>query len=176
VSTDNGPIGDSNALVIPAFRGSPALTLELGRTREAERRIIEAKTVNPVSYADLEHCFNESYRELKKNLSNVGYQISLADKALEQAKAVVLLDKYPDFMKDKTKTQDNADLRKAFLMRDDDYLEALDRVNQLKAMESFLDGKIKVMERVSAYCKKQMDILIRSGMANANLYITSGRN
>lgn len=167
----SSPTGNA-ALVIPAFGQSPAISLEITSTKEAERRLIEAKTVNPLTYSDLEHCFNESYRELKKHMSTVGYQIALADKALETAKANVLLDKYPDFMKDKPKAQDNADMRKAFMMRDPDYLAALDRVAQLKAIETFVDGRIKVMENVCRYMRKQMDLVLRSGLSNANLYNT----
>jgi hypothetical protein len=170
-------IGDSAVLVIPAFGKSPALTLDMNKTREAEQRLIEAKTVNPITYSDLEHCFNESYRELKRHHSTLGYQLAMADKALEQAKAEVLLDRYPAFLeaKEMKKSQDNADLRKAFLMRDPEYLAALDRINMLKAIESFVDGRIKVMENVCRYMRKQMDLVIRSGLSNADLYITHGK-
>lgn len=166
--------GDNSVMVIPAFGKSPSLSLEMGKTREAEHRIVEARTVNPSTYNDLEYCYNEAYRELKRHLSTIGYQLTLADKALETAKADILIDKYPDFLKDKPKSYDSADLRKAFCMRDPEYLAALDRVNQLKAIESFLDGRIKVMENVCRYMKKTMDLIIRSGM-NANLYVTSGK-
>lgn len=174
-SNNSSPSNENSALVLPAFGQSPKLSLEMSSTREAERRLIEAKTVNPLTFADLSHCYNESYRELKKHSSTLGYQLTLAEKALEAAKATVLLDKYPDFMKDKPKTQDNADLRKAYMMRDADYLAALDRINQLKAIESFVEGRIKIMERVCSYMKTQMDILTRSGLSNANMYVTSDR-
>jgi hypothetical protein len=166
---------DGTALVIPAFGQSPRLVLDVSSTRTAEKRLIEAKTVNPCTYADLEHSFNESYRELKRHHATLSYQIALAEKALEEAKAEILLDKYPDFMKDKPKAQDNADMRKAFMVRDPVYAQTLDRINMLKAIESFIEGRIKVMERVSAYMKKQMDLLIRSGLAGTNLHVTSGK-
>lgn len=148
----------------------------MSSTRLAEKRLIEAKTVNPITYADLEHCFNESYRELKKHVSTLGYQLAMAQKALEIAKANVLLDKYPDFMKDRPKSQDNGDMRQAFLMRDTDYVTALDRINQIRAIESFVDGRIKVMENVCRYMRKQMDLVLRSGLSNADLYVTHGKN
>lgn len=174
-SSPSSAPGENSVLVIPAFGQSPALKLEMSSTREAEKRLVEAKTVNPITYSDLEHCFNESYRELKKHMSTLGYQIAMAEKALETAKSDLLLDKYPDFMKDKPKTQDNADLRKAFFMRDKEYVAALDRINQIKAIESFVDGRIKVMENVCRYMRKQMDLVLRSGLSNADLYLTHGR-
>lgn len=168
---------DENAvLVLPPFGKSPELKLDVSSTRLAEKRLIEAKTVNPVTYPDLEHAFGESYRELKRHISTVGYQIAMAEKALQTAKSDLLLDKYPDFMKDKTKSQDNADLRMAFFMRDPEYVAALDRIAQLKAVESFVDGRIKVMENVCRYMRKQMDLVLRSGLSNADLYLTHGRN
>ncbi len=173
--SEENRIPDDHALVLPPFRKSPELSLDMGKIREAERRIIEAKMVSPVTYADLEHSFNEAYRDLKRHLSSIGYQIALAEKAIEEAKATVLLDKYPEFMAGKPKSHDNADLRKAFLMRDDDYVSSLDRLNQLKALESNFDGKIKTFENVCRYMRKKMDLILRSGLSSADLYNTQNR-
>lgn len=163
-----------NVLMIPAFGSAPAFSINMTIIQESEKRIIEAKTVNPITYTDLEHAFNESYRELKRHLSVVGYQMTLADKAMEEAKATVLIDKYPEFMEGKPKSHDNADLRKAFMIRDPEYIAALDRVNQLKALEAMLDGKVKVMENVCRYMRKKMDLIIRSGV-DPKLFVTGGR-
>ncbi len=172
---DNPQSFTSAVMTLPAFGKTPQITLDMNKTREAETRFIEAKTVNPVTYVDLEHAFNESYRELKRHVSTVGYQITMAEKALKQAKAAVLLDKYPDFMKDKPKSHDSSDMREAYLMRDEEYLAALDRFNQLKAVESFVDGRIKVIENVCRFMRKQMDLTMRSGLSDRNLYLTQGK-
>lgn len=163
---------ETASLVIPAFRGSQEVVLSISKTREAESRLIEAKTVNPSTYADLEHTYGESYRELKNNLAIIGHQSVKAEKELKMIKAGLLLDKYPEFMRDKPKSQDNSDMREAFFMKDPEYLEAIDRVNMLKAMEAFAEGKIKVMENVSRWMRKQMDLVLRSGI-NPNLYVTT---
>lgn len=166
---------DKQVLVLPPFRQAPALELDLGRVREAEARIVEAKTVNPVTYKDLEYTFNEAWRDLKRYLSAVGYQVAMAEKAMEEAKANVFLDRYPEFMAGKPKSHDNADMRKAFLSRDEEYSQALDRFNQLKAVESMLDGKAKSLENVCRYMKKSMDLVLRSGLSGADLYVTHNR-
>jgi hypothetical protein len=163
------------ALVLPPFKKAPELRLEMDKIIEAEHRIHESKMVSPVTYADLEHCYNEAYRDLRRHLSSIGYQIALADKALEEAKATVLLDKYPAFMDGKPKSHDSADLRRAFLTRDSDYNEALDRINQLKALESNFDGKIKVFENICRFMKKKMDLILRSGLSSTDLYNTQNR-
>jgi hypothetical protein len=155
---------DNHTLELPAFGKSLALKMDMSSIRNAERRIIEAKTVNPSTYVDLEHAFNEAYRDLKRHMSTVGYQLAMADKALKEAKAEVLLGSYVEFMQGKPKYQDNADYREAHLIKDANYSAALDRVAQLKALESNFDGKIKVMENVCRYMRKKMDLLIRSGV------------
>lgn len=165
----------NHALVIPAFGKSPALHLDMGKIREAETRYIEAKTVNPSTYSDLEHSFNESYRVLKNHLSNIGYHLTLADKALRQAKASVVLGAYAMHMANKPKYQDNADLRDAFLMKDEDYIAALDRVNQLKALESNFEGKIKTVENVCKYMRQKIYLLTKSGVPDMGVHNTIGR-
>lgn len=172
MSPSDNVIGHVNtSLVIPAFRGSQEIVLNISKTKEAEDRLIEAKTVNPSTYAELEHTYGESYRELKNNLAIIGHQTVKAEKELKMIKATLLLDKYPEFMKDKPKSHDNSDMREAFFMKDLEYQEAIDRINMLKAMEAFTEGKIKVMENVSRWMRKQMDLVLRSGI-NPNLYVT----
>jgi hypothetical protein len=166
---------DNHALEIPAFGKFPALTMDMSSIRTAERRIIEAKTVNPSTYSDLEHTFNEAYRELKRHLSTIGYQITMADKALRQAKAEVILGSYSEFMKGKPKYHDNADLRDAFLVKDENYVAAYDRLAQLKAFESNFEGKIKVLENVCRYMRQKMYLISKNGVPfNAPIGVTAG--
>jgi hypothetical protein len=166
---------DRTTLVLQPQGRMPELRLEMAKIVEAEKRIIEAKTVNPVTYVDLESCFNEAYRDLKRHLSSVGYHLNLANKAMEIAKSDLLLDKYPEYLESNNfkKSQDNGDLRQAFFMRDEAYIAALDRINQLKALESNLDGKIKVMENTCRFMRKQMDLILRSGLSGRDLYLTN---
>lgn len=165
----------NHALEIPAFGKSPGFSLQMGKIREAEIRYVEAKLVSPVTYSDLEHTFNEAYRDLKQHLSQVGYQLNLADKALRLAKANVLLGSYAEHMQGKPKSHDNADLRDAFLIKDPEYVAALDRIAQLKALESNFEGKIKVVENVCRYMRQKMYLISKSGLSNPNIHPTAGR-
>lgn len=162
---------NEHSIVLPAFGKSPQLSLDMSAVREAETRLIEAKTVSPVTYPDLSHCYNESYRILKQHLSNIGYQLNLAEKALEEAKADVILGTYAIFLEGKSKSVGNSELRNAFFIRDPAYGLALDRINQLKAVQSNFEGKIKVLENVVSYMKQKMYLVSRSGLSNENLYI-----
>jgi len=165
---------NEQAIVLPAFGKTPQLRLEMSVIREAERRLIEAKTVSPVTYADLSHTYNESYRVLKQHLSSLGFHLMATDKALEEAKAEVILGSYAEFLVDKPKSTGSADLRNAFLIKDPAYNAALDRINQLKALISNFEGKVKVLENVVSYMKQEMYLVSRSGLSGKNLHVTSG--
>lgn len=165
-------MSEERSLVLPPFGKSKELTFPMEKIIEAESRFPEVQMVNPATYVDLEHSFNEAYRELRKHLSVIGFQITQAQKELEMAKADVLLGSYADFMKDKPKYHDNADNRSAFLIRDEKYVAAMDRVAQLKAIESHWDGKVKALENVSRYMRKKIDLILRSGLSGADLYNT----
>lgn len=164
-----------HSLVIPAFKGSPEISLTLSKTREAESRLLEAKDVNPATYADLESMFADGFNESKKVSAVVAYEITKAEKALEVAKSNFLIDTYQEKIKGLPKSQDSSDLRKAWLMRDVDYVAAQDRIDMLKAIEALIDGKIRLFDKVSSFMKKRMDLLLRSNSSGYNLYVTSGK-
>jgi hypothetical protein len=150
-------------LAIPQFDDRPVITLDFSFIREGERRLIEARVVNPLTYSDLEHSFNEGYREAKKNISIIGYEIAQAERIYRRIRSELILDSYPEFLKDRG-LKDNATYRDAFLETSKEYIDAQERIDMLKAMESLMDGKIRVFENVCRYMRKNMDILIRSGI------------
>lgn len=150
-------------LEIPQFDDRPVVPLNFTGIKSGERRLIEARLVNPSTYSDLEHSFNEGYREAKANLSVVGYEITQAERIFRRIRSELILDEYPKFLKDNN-IKDNATVRDAFLERSQSYVDAQNRIDMLKAMESLLDGKIRVFENVCRYMRKQMDIVLRSGM------------
>ena len=156
-------------LDIPPFDDRPAITLEFTSIKEGEKRLIEAKVVNPATYSELEYSFNEGYREAKKNLSIIGYEITQAERIQRRIKSELILDEYPFFLRE-NKLRDSATIRDAFLERNQLYVDAQERINMLKAMESLVDGKIRVFENVCRFMRKGMDILIRRGSINPNKY------
>jgi hypothetical protein len=171
----NVSIADGHYIEVPSFGKAPAMKLDMENIRTAERRIIEAKTVNPSTYIDLEHVYNEAYRDLKRHVSTLGYQLAMANKALEEAKANVLLGSYAEFLKGKPKYENNSNLRDAFFTKDEAYSAAYDRIAQLTALESNFQGKIKVFENVCRYMRQKMYLISKSGLTDSNLYVTSGK-
>lgn len=150
-------------LAIPAFDDRPEMKLGFGSIVEGERRLVEAQLVNVTTYSNLEFSFNEGYREAKKNLAVIGYEITQAERIFRRIRSELILDEYPVYLKEKG-LKDNATVRDAYLERDKRYVDAQERINMLKAMEALMDGKIRVFENVCRYMRKQMDIVIRSGI------------
>lgn len=156
-------------LVIPEFGTQSPIRLDVSKIKDGESRLHEAQVVNPATYSNLEYVFNEGYREAKRHISLIGYQITLAEKAQREAKSRALIDEYPVFLKEKG-FKDNAQLREAYLERVPDYVAAQDRVDMLRAMEELMSGKVHVFENTCRYLKKQMDLIIRSGV-DSNKYL-----
>jgi len=160
---------ESKQLTIPSFKSQPEVVLDLTAVHEAEKRLIETRNVNPATYNDLEFIMNNAYREAKKNMAHIGYEITRAQKAHREAKSLALLDFYPDFLKEK-KHKDSACIRDAFLETFADYTQAQDRIDMLNAMLALMDGKIKVFENVCRFMKVEMNLCARSGV-DPNKYL-----
>lgn len=163
----------NHRLEVSSFGKSPALSFDMTNIRVAESRIPEVERVNVSTYVNLEHTFNAAYRELKNYLSQVGYAKAMAAKAIDEAKADVILGSYADFMQGKPKYTDNSHMREAFITKDPAYTAAYEHHAKLQAMEEVLDGKIKVLENVCRYMRKKMDLILRNGPGE-NYRPTSG--
>lgn len=154
---------DKTELTIPEFGSIPAIPLDVSDIKEGESRLHESRVVHGGTYNDLEYVYNEGYRQAKTHLSVIGYQITLAKKALRTAKSKYILDEYPEFLKEK-KLKDNATVRDAYMETKEEYVSAQDRIDMLTALESLFEGKIKNFEIVCRYMRKQIDIMNRSGI------------
>lgn len=166
---------DNLIITLSEFRGLPSISLDMTALKTAERRLIEAKTVTPMTYTDLEYTFGEAYRDLKKHLATVGYQILKTKAELEKSKASALLDKYPVFLATKPSRFDNAAVRDAFLARDEEVQAAQERLDSLVTLEVFIEGRIKVMENVCQYMRNAMKLVARSGTTGDMPYNGGGR-
>jgi len=160
---------DKKLLKIPAFCDVPENILDITIVKNAEGRIHEAQSVNGGTYTELEFTFNEGYRESRKHLSTIGYQISLVNKEIRKVKSQLLIDEYPSWLKE-SGLKDSTITKDAFFNKHDNYVNALDRKDMLVALESFFEGKVKVFENVCRYMKKTIDLEIRSGIINSNKY------
>jgi predicted transcriptional regulator len=164
-------LGEKTSFTIPEFSKMPALELALSKTKEAEIRFVEARVVNAATYSDLEFTFNEGYRECKTHLSAIMYRIAMTNKVLRKLKSQYLIDEYADFLKE-SKLKDSTMTKEAFLNTKQDYVDALDHLDLMKAVECFIENKIKVFENVCRYMRKEMEIQKISGqIIDSNKYV-----
>ena len=152
-----------NKLIIAGQGYANDLVIITDKTKLAESRLHEAQHVNAGTYSELEYTFNESYRELKNMLSNIQYEMTKAEKNIQERKADIILGVIPEMLEGQPKTANNADFRNAVMAKDEKYQEYLDYLNKLKALESHFSGKIDVMTQTCRYMKKQMDLIIKAG-------------
>lgn len=161
----NQPVNleQTTAITLPEVEGLPSVSVSFQKTQEGIARLVEAKYVNPSTYTELEFTYGEGYRECKTSLSNIGYFIARTEQAIRAIKSGYLLDEYPAFRKEKG-LSDNAANRDAFLEAQEDYRNAVERLDQLKALETFVEGRVKIFENVTRYMRKQMDLIRNSGI------------
>lgn len=157
--------GKTTSFTIPKAGSFQPLTLDMSMLSTAEGRMHEARVVNMAVYSELEGVLSDGEKECRANHTLVGYEITKTKKAVRKIKSEYLLDEYPIFLKEKG-LKDNACNREAFLARQDDYEEMLDRMDMLQAFQELLDGKIKVIDNVRRYMKKEVDIQLRSVFNN----------
>jgi hypothetical protein len=151
------------ALVVPAFRHCPELKLSTSGWETAMSRFHEAKNIVPAQYSNLELCFQEAWRESKRNAIAVGDAIKKAKQNIEEVKADIILEEIPKLLEELPKSANNADFRKAVMTKNSDYVAANEHLNKLEAMLEHFESHMKIMENTSRFLKKQMDYIIRNG-------------
>ena len=159
---DNKQAG--TAMVVPAFKHCPELKLNMVGWQEAMNRFNEAKNLVPGNYTSLEFCFQEAWRESKRNAIAVGNAVKKARQNVDEIKSDIILTEIPELLKDMPKTTNNADFRKAVMSKNKDYQAAIEHLEKLEAMLEHFESHMKIMENTSRFLKKQMDYFIRSGV------------
>lgn len=154
---------NGTALVVPAFKHCPELKLSTSGWQTAMSRLNEAQNLVPANYSSLEFTFQEAWRESKKNAITVGDAIKKAKQNIEEIKADIILEEIPKLLQDVPKTVNNADFRKAVMMKNTDYVTANTHLEKLEAMLEHFESHMKMMENTSRFLKKQMDYIIRNG-------------
>jgi len=149
------------ALVVPAYRNCPELTLKNIAWESAMSRVPEIRGLVPSNYIGLECDIQEAWRESRRNAILVGDAIKKAKQNVEEIKSDIILDEIPKLLKELPKSANNADFRKAVFARNKDLKEAQEHLEKLEAMLEHYEGHMKIMENTSRYLKKQMDYITR---------------
>ena len=153
-------MNESTSLIIPS--GTPglgALTLDLSKVYEAESLLPEVAAVTVEKAGYLMAVFNESYNELIKTIRTVDLECARSKIILNKIRSRIILDEAKDILKAKGLAKDSnpagsEDLRRAVLEANEEYIQALDRLNFLDITSEFLRGKLKVMDNGYTAVKK----------------------
>ena len=144
------------SIIVP--RGVPGLApsqYDMTEIYRAEGRLREVAFIRPDSAIELQGYFNEITNQTTKYLAWIEYEILQAEKYYGLAKAEVVLDKMPEELK-KYKDQgikSSEAFRDALVARDATCQARQDTLDQLVAVKTLLDNKVKSFVRAYYACQ-----------------------
>lgn len=135
---------------------APGLRLDMLPLKTAEQRLPEVRMVTPLTATELSATFNEACTLATKYMAWIEYQVLVAEKNLELAKATVILDIAPEeFKKQKdTGIKYNEDFRNALIARNAECQKMLDICNSLAAAKALISGYADSFKRAHYSCKE----------------------
>ena len=109
-----------------ALDGLEPLTFEMGEIYRDYHRQEEVAMVNSIRAPELLTVFNRNYLTLSRYINILQYEIDVANRRLEEAKAILIIDKLPGLLSEKGLSSPRSplgseDVRQAFLSQDADY-------------------------------------------------------
>jgi hypothetical protein len=139
--------------------GLAPLEIDLKTILQAEGRIPEVGFITPQKAPELLALFNVAYLDLTKHLVAVDFEYTQRERAAEQVRAEILLDRLPSILEKKGLASARSplgseDIRQAVLATQPDYQKALDEAQQLNALVELLKGKLKSIEMAYTSVKK----------------------
>lgn len=154
--------GGTPYLLIPRGRqGLAPISLNMTMIYKVERRIEEIRIANPASMPDLVTDFNLGFIQLGKMVASIQLELAEAKMSLNEAKAVVLLDKVERILAEKRISKSSVDIREAILALDPDVMNAQQRVHAIDACLTLLNNKLEAFEWAYQSVKKISDVQSR---------------
>ena len=140
-------------LIIPnCVPGENPVHFDMTSIYSADGRLGEVSRVTPNMVVELMSTFNNACNLASKIHARIIHQILLAEKNLDRAKAVVILDKMPEELI-KRKSKGSKEFRDALIAQDPECEDKLDTLNLLKAAKELVNGYIKSFDRAYSACK-----------------------
>jgi len=140
------------------------IRIPMGKIHTAESRLNEVRhTTNHAVAADLKSIFNDAWSDCSRYLAGLQSKEAEADRKLRLAKAEVILDKYPEFLKEwaarnpDMKVKDNQDVRDSYVFRDEEYQKWKIVKDHVRAVVALLEVKSKTFERAYWDCKSNLE-------------------
>ena len=161
MESNGSGLGDS---AVFSIEDSPALSIEVGKLREAEARIPEIRNVSPATYADLELIIGQAYREQKSAMRKIEVHILKAKAELTRLSNVAIFDRYPLFLEQNPKVKDSTDTRGRYIDSDPDIVAAKERLGNLEIMYKICGDKVDYLEHSFKALRKNIDLIVKSGV------------
>lgn len=133
--------------VVPQADGQKTLTIDLYGIAVAEARLAETAKVTDHTAPELLSFFNKTWLRLNEAVTALMHHRNQAENAYQDAQADVLVTLDDDHMEAKGFKKSSADVRKAMIGRDPGVKQARDRLDNLKTVLLFVQGKAKAFER-----------------------------
>jgi hypothetical protein len=139
--------------IIPSVDGTP-IVLDIAAVVKAESRLHEVAQTNTHNAPELLSTYNEHWLTLHKCVSVVTHERNKADEALKVTIAEATLDCNDEFLKKKGHNKSSQDLREAMVTIDPKVRLAKERLNEIKAILEYLNGKKQAFENAYTSVKK----------------------
>ncbi|WNM70290.1 hypothetical protein [Myxococcus phage Mx1] len=155
----------TTTLVVPSGSpNSPAKEIGMSEIYKLEARKQEIANVNKVTAPELMQAFINGYGHASRALVVLEYELQLAQKYMEERKAIVYLEEAPRILKEKglvrpANPSGSEDQRKAVLALDKEYGQLQNRYYQIEAAAELLRTKAKGFEQAFQAVKKVYDSL-----------------
>jgi hypothetical protein len=150
---------EDNRYVVPSGDGKgQAILIDLEAIIRAENRLMEVQSVNAHKAPELLAVFNKSWADLKRVYTAVQWERNKADLRLQTLTSEAILDVTEEALKKRGHSKASADLRKAMASIDPRVIEATETLNEIRAIQDFLHGKMIAFENAFTSVKRIVQI------------------
>jgi hypothetical protein len=156
-------LGADKALVVPRGSGNgKPLVFNLTGVFKAESRLIELQAVTRLKAGELTHAFLTAWRDASTYCKEVKAEFVRGKRAVREARAVVVLDRVQDVLKDKGLSSARSpagseDLRDSVVALDKDYQAAAERLEEIEAAMDYLEIKAETFKMAYFSVDKLLD-------------------
>lgn len=135
----------AEALVVPVRPGSKPLALDMRKIHKAEARLVELNGLTREKAGELIYTFVDAWDDARSKLTAITFEYALAKQHLRSIKALVILDRAADVLKEKG-VKSSEDTRTAVVDTDKDYQTAYDLLQQIEAARQSMEDKAEKLK------------------------------
>jgi hypothetical protein len=144
--------------VVPRGKGDgDPILLDIKAVVTAEQRLQEVAFVTREKAPELLATYNQHWLTLNDAVTMLTFERNEADGAVKDAYSEALLDVNDEALKKRGHAKGSQDLREALATLDPRHKEARARLNEIKAVLSYVEGKRKAFEHAYQSVKKLVD-------------------